>query len=130
MLEDSDSDLESLFNPPPIPDQIKKKSENLFAGFSSSDDDDDLFSTTTKSSKKPEPQTKKSGGLFDDDSDSDLDDLFSGKKWLLHSANQAIFIICDTDVDLWITQIVIIQIQPKWSPCGPCHFDELFLWLA
>ena len=80
MLEDSDSDSESLFNPPPIPDQIKKKSENLFAGFSSSDDDDDLFSTTTKSSKKPEPQTKKSGGLFDDDSDSDLDDLFSGKK--------------------------------------------------
>lgn len=80
MLEDSDSDSESLFNPAPIPDQIKKKSENLFAGFSSSDDDDDLFSTTTKSSKKPEPQTKKSGGLFDDDSDSDLDDLFSGKK--------------------------------------------------
>ena len=80
MLEDSDSDSESLFNPPPIPDQIKKKSENLFAGFSSSDDDDDLFSTTTKSSKKPEHQTKKSGGLFDDDSDSDLDDLFSGKK--------------------------------------------------
>ena len=79
LLEDSDSDSDFLFKPPPITDQIKKKSDNLFAGFSSSDDDDLFTSTTTKSAKNAENQAKKSGGLFDDDSDSDLDDLFSGK---------------------------------------------------
>ena len=57
---------------------ITDHSDIEFSGNGS--DDDDLFSTTTKSSKKPEAQSKKSGGLFDDDSDSDLDDLFSGKK--------------------------------------------------
>ena len=86
MFEDSDSDTD-LFQPPlpVLPDQTKKKSDNLFAGFSSSDDEDLFAATKTNSGQKQTTSTllpKKSGGagLFDDDSDSDLDDLFSGKK--------------------------------------------------